>query len=96
MKLPTTIVTLTCAILSTLSTLAAPTKPQTAPEKLKVHGIFRSHMVIQREEPITIWGWAPGGTAVEVSFGGKTATNKAAGKAGRWEVKFDPQPANYC
>ena len=94
MKLPITILALTYVILSTLSTLAAPTKRQTAPEKLKVHGIFRSHMVIQRDEPITIWGWAPMGTVVEVAFGKNTATSKAAGEAGRWEVKFDPQPAN--
>jgi sialate O-acetylesterase len=94
MKLPITILALTYVILSTLSALAAPTKRQTAPEKLKVHGIFRSHMVIQRDEPITIWGWAPMGTVVEVAFGKNTATSKAAGEAGRWEVKFDPQPAN--
>jgi sialate O-acetylesterase len=94
MKLPLPIFALTCAILSTLSALAAPTKPQIAREKLKAHGIFRSHMVIQRDEPITIWGWAPVGTVVEVAFGKNTATSKAAGEAGRWEVKFDPQPAN--
>jgi len=94
MKLPITILALTYVILSTLSALAAPTKRQTAPEKLKVHGIFRSHMVIQRDEPITIWGWAPMGTVVEVAFGKNTATSKAAGEAGRWEVKLDPQPAN--
>lgn len=94
MKLSFTILALTCAILSTQSALAAPTKPQTAPEELKVHGIFRSHMVIQRDEPITIWGWAPVDTKVDVAFGKNTATSKAAGEAGRWEVKFDPQPAN--
>ncbi|MDA7882279.1 hypothetical protein N9A94_08230, partial [Akkermansiaceae bacterium] len=82
------------AILSVLPALAAPSRPQVAPEKLKVHGIFRSHMVIQRDEPITIWGWAPVGTEVEVTFGPNTATSKAAGEAGRWEVRFDPQAAN--
>jgi len=87
-------IVLTCAMLSALSALASPTKPQTAPEMLKVHGIFRSHMVMQRDEPITIWGWAPVGTEVAVAFGKKTATSKAAGEAGRWEVHFDPQPAN--
>jgi|TARA_B110000037_G_scaffold222097_1_gene295537 sialate O-acetylesterase len=94
MKFSFPILALTCAILSSLSALAAPTKPQTAPEKVKVHGIFRSHMVIQRDEPITIWGWAPAGTEVEVAFGNKTATSMSAGEAGRWEVIFDPQAAN--
>jgi sialate O-acetylesterase len=87
-------IVLTCAMLSALSALASPTKPQTAPEILKVHGIFRNHMVMQRDEPITIWGWAPVGTEVAVAFGKNTATSKAAGEAGRWEVHFDPQPAN--
>ncbi len=94
MKSPLPIFALICAILSTLSAWAGPTKPQVVPEKLKVHGIFRSHMVIQRDEPITIWGWAPIGSVVEVSFGKNSATSKAAGEAGRWEVTFEPQAAN--
>ena len=33
-------------------------------EALKVHGIFRSNMVLQRDKPITIWGWAPVGSGI--------------------------------
>ena len=87
MKISSSLIVLTCAILATLSAFAAP-------EKLKVHGIFRSHMVIQRDKPITIWGWAPVGTEVEVSFGESTATSKAGGEEGRWEVTFEHQAAN--
>lgn len=65
-----------------------------AAQKLKVHGIFRSNMVLQRDKPITIWGWAPGGTDVKVSFGKLSATGKAAGDKGRWEVAFKAQAAN--
>jgi len=65
-----------------------------AAQKLKVHGIFRSNMVLQRDKPITIWGWAPGGTDVKVSFGKLSATGKAAGDKGRWEVVFKAQAAN--
>ncbi len=68
-------------------------KALAASSHLKVHGIFRSNMVLQRDKPITIWGWAESGTVVKVTFGSRAATSKAAG-AGRWEVTFEPQPAN--
>ena len=65
-----------------------------AADTLKTHGIFRSNMVLQRDKPITIWGWAPVGSEVEVSFGKRSAIAKAAGEKGRWQVTFDSQPAN--
>lgn len=61
---------------------------------LKVHGIFRSNMVLQRDKPIVIWGWAPAGADVDVSLGTLSAQSKAAGEQGRWEVSFAAQPAN--
>ena len=51
-------------------------------------------MVLQRGKPITIWGTAPKGTQVDVSFDGATLTTKAeeagAGnnKASVWKVEF--------
>lgn len=68
--------------------------PAGAADALKVHGIFRSNMVIQRDKPITIWGWAPKGKDVEVAFGTLSAKAKARGENGRWEVVFDAQSAN--
>ncbi len=90
MKLPILLLT----FLVSLPLLEGSTRPEVAPKALKVHGIFRSHMVLQRDEPITIWGWAPVGTEVEVNFGKESAKSESEGKAGRWEVKFDPQAAN--
>ena len=87
MKISSSLLALMCAIFATLSAFAAP-------ETLKLHGIFRSHMVVQRDKPITIWGWAPVGAEVEVVFGKNTATSKAAGEEGRWEVTFESQVAN--
>lgn len=63
-------------------------------EHLKVHGIFRSNMVLQRDKPIKVWGWAPTGQEVKVSFGELSATGKAVGDSGCWEVVFAPQVAN--
>ncbi len=65
-----------------------------AADALKTHGIFRSNMVLQRDKPITVWGWAPVGTEVEVSFGKRSAKGKAAEGKGRWQVTFDSQSAN--
>ncbi len=69
-------------------------RPIKPPASLKVHGIFRSHMVLQREKPIAIWGWAPVGTEVTVTLGTQKGLSKAAGDSGRWEVVFAAQPAN--
>ena len=33
---------------------------------LKVHGIFASNMVLQRDKPIVVWGWAEPGKSVLV------------------------------
>ncbi len=61
---------------------------------LKTHGIFSSNMVIQRDKPITIWGWAKPGGKVSVQFGKEKAEATADGKAGRWEVTFPAREAD--
>lgn len=63
-------------------------------ETLKVHGVFGSHMVLQRDQPISVWGWAPKGTQVEVSLGEGSESATAEGKEGRWEVQFAARAAN--
>lgn len=65
-----------------------------AADALKVHGIFRSNMVLQRDKPITVWGWALVGSEVRVSLGKMSAASEAKGDNGRWEVVFEPQSAN--
>ncbi len=61
---------------------------------LKTHSIFSSNMIIQRDKPIKIWGWAEAGHKVSVQFGRKKAEATADGEAGRWEVTFPAQQAN--
>ena len=63
-------------------------------QALRVHNLFRSNMVIQRQKPIKIWGWAPAGQKVSVQFGEARAEAAAAGQAGHWEVTFPAQEAN--
>lgn len=65
---------------------------------LEPHRIFSSHMVLQRDEPITIWGWTTPGESVTVTLGDQQAQTTAGdagdnGK-GRWEATFEPRPAS--
>jgi len=55
---------------------------------LKLHAIFTDHMVLQRDKPVSIWGWADAGDKVSVTFGQEMAEATAAGDEGRWEVTF--------
>ena len=65
------------------------TSPQT---DLQLHGLFKDGMVLQREQPVPVWGTGAPGRSVTVSVAGqkKTATADAAGK---WKVLLDPLKA---
>jgi sialate O-acetylesterase len=43
-------------------------------EGLCVHNLFQSNMVLQRDKPVAVWGWAAPGEQVTVSFAGQTQT----------------------
>ncbi len=45
---------------------------------LYLHNLFQPGMVLQRDKPIRIWGWAAPSETVTVSFAGRTQTAKAA------------------
>ncbi len=54
--------------------------------------IFRDYMVLQRDRPVPVWGWADPGEAVQVVF--MNTTNRAVADAtGRWQVSLGPYPA---
>ncbi|MCY2988891.1 MAG: hypothetical protein NTY19_13630 [Planctomycetota bacterium] len=61
--------------------------------ELRVAKIFSDHMVLQRDRPAPIWGWAAPGEAVTVTFAGQTRRGMADAQ-GRWRVTLDPLPAN--
>lgn len=56
-------------------------------EGLCLHNLFQSHMVIQRDKPIRIWGWASPREEVTVLLGGQKRT-VAAEKDRSWRVTF--------
>ena len=53
---------------------------------------FNDHMVLQRDQPLRVWGRAAAGADVSVSAAGRTATGTADGD-GRWRVTLPPVPA---
>jgi sialate O-acetylesterase len=62
--------------------------------RLRLHAIFDSDMVLQRDKPISIWGWAAPGSAVSVQLGADKAEATVDAAKGRWEVSFPARPAS--
>jgi len=62
-------------------------------EGLCVSNLFQTNMVLQRDKPVTIWGWAAAGETVTVSFSGQTAET-TAGADRSWQVTLTAMPAN--
>ncbi|MDA0836362.1 MAG: hypothetical protein O2857_01115 [Planctomycetota bacterium] len=60
---------------------------------LKLSGLFSDHLVLQRDKPVPVWGWATAESKLTVEFAGqkKTATANAAGE---WLVTLDAMPAS--
>lgn len=60
--------------------------------EVKLPQILGDHMVLQRDKPIVIWGWANPKEKVSVTFGGKTKS-VVADKSGNWKVTLDAAAA---
>jgi len=60
---------------------------------LWMHNLFQSGMVIQRDKPIRIWGWAEPGEKVTVTFGEKTQSSTADADRS-WKVELPALPAS--
>lgn len=61
--------------------------------ELKLAALFSDHMVLQREKPVSVWGWADADEKLTVEFGGQKKA-AAADASGKWQVKLDPLPAS--
>lgn len=79
-----TLVLLACLVLPLAA--SEPVLPLLSP-------VFGDHMVLQRNQPVRLWGWAEPGTEARVAFAGqeKTATADAQGK---WLVVLDALEAS--
>jgi sialate O-acetylesterase len=54
--------------------------------------IFGDNMVLQRNKPISIWGWASPGEKLTIQFNKQTKTTKT-NKSGKWQLYLDAEPA---
>lgn len=61
--------------------------------ELKVATIFSDHLVLQRDKPVPVWGWADAGEMVTVEFAGQKQT-AVADAVGKWMAKLEPMKAN--
>ena len=53
---------------------------------------FGDNMVLQRDKPIPVWGWASPKEKITVQFDHQTKTTKAD-KSGKWMIKLDDENA---
>lgn len=54
--------------------------------------IFGDNMVLQRNKPIPVWGWARANEKITVHFNKQVKTAKAD-KSGQWKLTLDPEQA---
>ncbi len=54
--------------------------------------IFGDNMVLQRDKPVRIWGWAAAGEKITVQFN-QQKKNTKTDKAGKWEILLAPEAA---
>ena len=75
-------------LLPALLCLGAPAAHAT----VRLPALVGSHMVLQRDAKLPLWGWAASGEKVTVLFRGKTYP-ATPGTDGRWQATLPPQPA---
>lgn len=57
-----------------------------------LHPLFQDHAVLQRDQPIPVWGQAAPGATVEVTFARRTVSARADA-AGHWQATLRPAAA---
>jgi len=67
--------------------------PVAARAEIRLPHLFGSHMVLQRDKPIIIWGWANSSETVKVKLGPETQTSRA-NERGEWKVVLPAMQAS--
>lgn len=79
-------------IVVALATVTPDRSPSSQVAELRLARIFGDGMVIQRNKPVVVWGWAAPRERVTVSFHGHTAVAVAA-PDGRWNASLPAERA---
>jgi len=62
--------------------------------ELTVSKLFGDGIVLQRDKPVNIWGWAKPGETVSLEFAGQRV-NATANEAGKWLATLKPMEASF-
>src|ERR1700749_4234696 len=60
--------------------------------QVRLPQLIADKMVLQREMPLKLWGWATPSERIELRFAGRTYKTRAAADSS-WEVKLPPMKA---
>ena len=66
--------------------------PLLSSAQVRLPSLVRDSMVLQRDVPLNLWGWASPGESIIIRFQGKRFKATTA-HDGRWAVKLPPQKA---
>lgn len=72
-----------------LGSLVAPVSAQA---EIRLPHVFGSHMVLQQQKPLIIWGWADPGETVKVQLAGESQSTQANAR-GEWKVTLPAMKA---
>lgn len=61
--------------------------------QVRPHHIFDNNMVLQRDQPVKIWGWSNPSEQIKIEFGGQVKSTNA-NQQGEWFTYLDPMIAN--
>jgi sialate O-acetylesterase len=65
---------------------------RTVEAAVRLPAVFGSHMVLQRDRPVVVWGWADAGERIIVQLGPHTKHGQADA-LGAWRVELPAMPA---
>jgi sialate O-acetylesterase len=81
------------ALFRTMVVLAAVCSlEKSAQAEIRLPKIFKSHMVMQQEKPLVVWGWANPNETVKVQLGSQSAETRANGN-GEWKATLPAMKA---